>query len=178
MSYVFFFYRLLSALSGSKHSEYKTSFCLRGTDWLLTLKQSSWSSWQIWLFQVLCRESVSGCCYWEVEWHGVVDIAVTYKRISRKGSDHECSFEYNDQSWSLYCSRSRWRFIHNRIESVLPVVSSHCRIGVCVDHSAGALSFYSIHRNMMNLIHTVQTTFTKPLYPGFGVGYKSSVKLC
>ncbi|KAI4884457.1 hypothetical protein NFI96_003689 [Prochilodus magdalenae] len=37
-------------------------------------------------FQVLCRESVSGRCYWEVEWSGFVgvDIAVSYKHIRRK----------------------------------------------------------------------------------------------
>uniref|UniRef100_A0A4W5R0B5 Fish virus induced TRIM protein n=1 Tax=Hucho hucho TaxID=62062 RepID=A0A4W5R0B5_9TELE len=29
--------------------------------------------------QVLCREDLSGRCYWEVEWSGDVDIAVSYK---------------------------------------------------------------------------------------------------
>uniref|UniRef100_A0A673MB60 Tripartite motif-containing protein 16-like n=1 Tax=Sinocyclocheilus rhinocerous TaxID=307959 RepID=A0A673MB60_9TELE len=31
--------------------------------------------------QVLCRESVCGRCYWEVEWSGWVGISVSYKRI-------------------------------------------------------------------------------------------------
>ncbi|XP_067249214.1 E3 ubiquitin/ISG15 ligase TRIM25-like isoform X1 [Chanodichthys erythropterus] len=128
--------------------------------------------------QVLCRESVCGCCYWEIEWSGDVSISVSYKSISRKGSGGECLFGRNDQSWSLICSPSRYSFWHNNIETELPVKPISRRIGVCVDHSAGALSFYNIYRNIMNLIHTVQTTFTKPLYPGFGVGYKSSVKLC
>ncbi|KAK3530865.1 hypothetical protein QTP70_003629 [Hemibagrus guttatus] len=35
--------------------------------------------------QVLCKESVSGRCYWEVEWSGDVSISVSYKEISRKG---------------------------------------------------------------------------------------------
>ncbi|KAI4904479.1 hypothetical protein NFI96_008394 [Prochilodus magdalenae] len=35
--------------------------------------------------QVLCRESLIGRCYWEAEWSGDVDIAVTYKGIRRKG---------------------------------------------------------------------------------------------
>ncbi|KAI4897001.1 hypothetical protein NFI96_008862 [Prochilodus magdalenae] len=35
--------------------------------------------------QVLCRESLTGRCYWEAEWSGDVYIAVTYKGISRKG---------------------------------------------------------------------------------------------
>ncbi len=51
------------------------------------------------------------------------------------------------------------------------------RIGVFVDHGAGTLSFYSVS-DTMSLIHTVQTTFTQTLYPGFYVEYGSSVKLC
>uniref|UniRef100_A0A8C1RVF7 NACHT, LRR and PYD domains-containing protein 12-like n=1 Tax=Cyprinus carpio TaxID=7962 RepID=A0A8C1RVF7_CYPCA len=128
--------------------------------------------------QVLCRESVCGRCYWEIEQSGYdVDISVSYKSISRKGEDDKCFFGLNDQSWSLCCSRSRYSFIHNNILTCIPVKSISSRIGVFVDHSAGTLSFYSVS-DTMSLIHTVQTTFTQPLYPGFWVGYKSSVKLC
>ncbi|KAF4105357.1 tripartite motif-containing protein 16-like [Onychostoma macrolepis] len=128
--------------------------------------------------QVLCRESVCGRCYWEIEWSGDVRISVSYKSISRKGSGYECVFGYNDQSWSLFCSPSRYSFRHNKIETVLSVKSISSRIGVFVDHGAGTLSFYSVS-DTMSLIHTVQTTFTQPLYPGFYVGYVgSSVKLC
>ncbi len=128
--------------------------------------------------QVLCRESVSGRCYWELQWSGdCVFISVSYKSISRKGSGHECVFGSNDQSWSLFCSRSRYSFRHNNIQTDLSVKSISRRIGVFVDHSAGTLSFYSVS-DTMSLIHTVQTTFTQPLYPGFYVNYKSSVKLC
>lgn len=39
--------------------------------------------------QVLCREALSGACYWE--WSGKwVCIAVSYKIISRKGDGNEC----------------------------------------------------------------------------------------
>ncbi|XP_026052843.1 tripartite motif-containing protein 16-like [Carassius auratus] len=141
--------------------------------------------------QVLCRESVCGRCYWEIEWSGGVDISVSYKSISRKGGV-ECLFGYNDQSWSLECSQFSYSFIHNNIKTVLPVESTSRRtgmysvddyddvrrIGVFVDHRAGTLSFYSVS-DTMNLIHTVQTTFTQPLYPGFSVyNLGSSVKLC
>ncbi|XDV31314.1 hypothetical protein PO909_034031 [Leuciscus waleckii] len=128
--------------------------------------------------QVLCRESVCGRCYWEIEWSGIhgVCISVSYKSISRKGSGNECVFGYNDQSWSLICSSSSYSFWHNFIETKLPVKPISRRIGVCVDHSAGTLSFYSVS-DTMSLIHTVQTTFTQPLYPGFWV-YNGSVKLC
>ncbi|XP_056091099.1 tripartite motif-containing protein 16-like [Rhinichthys klamathensis goyatoka] len=135
--------------------------------------------------QVLCRESVCGRCYWEIEWsRNNVCISVSYKSISRKGSGKECVFGSNDQSWSLICSSYSYSFRHNNRETKLPVkpISRRTgtlsrRIGVCVDHSAGTLSFYSVS-DTINLIHTVQTTFTQPLYPGFGLYNGSSVKLC
>uniref|UniRef100_A0A673L855 B30.2/SPRY domain-containing protein n=1 Tax=Sinocyclocheilus rhinocerous TaxID=307959 RepID=A0A673L855_9TELE len=128
--------------------------------------------------QVLCRESVSGRCYWELEWSGSdVRVSVSYKSISRKRSVYERVFGYNDQSWSLFCSPSSFSFWHNKNQTKLPVPSSCRRIGVYVDHSAGTLSFYSVS-DTMNLIHTVQTTFTQPLYPGFWVwGHQSSANL-
>uniref|UniRef100_A0A8C1LER0 Tripartite motif-containing protein 16 n=1 Tax=Cyprinus carpio TaxID=7962 RepID=A0A8C1LER0_CYPCA len=129
------------------------------------------------VFQVLCRESVCGRCYWELEWSGSVLISVSYKSLSTKGWGNESVFGYNDQSWSLSCSPSRCSFIHNNIVTKLPVESISRRIGVFVDHSAGTLSFCSVS-DTMSLIHTVQTTFTQTLYPGFLVDYGSSVKLC
>ncbi|XP_073704826.1 E3 ubiquitin/ISG15 ligase TRIM25-like [Garra rufa] len=129
-------------------------------------------------YEVLCRERVCGRCYWEVEWSGTdkVGISVSYKSIKRQGQRHECGFGLNDQSWKLNCSPSVCSFWHNNKETKLPVVSSSCRIGVYVDHSAGILSFYSVS-DTMTLIHTVQTTFTQPLYPGFWLNVGSSVKL-
>uniref|UniRef100_A0A671P989 NACHT, LRR and PYD domains-containing protein 3-like n=1 Tax=Sinocyclocheilus anshuiensis TaxID=1608454 RepID=A0A671P989_9TELE len=130
------------------------------------------------VWQLLCRESVCGRCYWEIEWSGDVHISVSYKSTSRTGDDVECWFGFNDQSWSLYCSPFSYSFRHNNLRTDLPVkpiISS--RIGVYVDHSAGTLSFYSVSDTMTH-IHTVQTTFTQPLYPGFRVHYQSSVKLC
>ncbi|XDV26127.1 hypothetical protein PO909_029909 [Leuciscus waleckii] len=130
--------------------------------------------------QVLCRESVCGRCYWEIEWSGdvlgAVYISVSYKSISRKGSVNECPFGRNDQSWSLFCSSSSYSFRHNNIKTELPVKPISRRIGVYVDHSAGTLSFYSVS-DTLSLIHTVQTTFTHTLYPGFTVYIGSSVKL-
>ncbi|XP_048035472.1 NACHT, LRR and PYD domains-containing protein 12-like [Megalobrama amblycephala] len=146
--------------------------------------------------QVLCRESVSDRrCYWEIEWSGSmlitdgVSISVSYKSISRKGDGHELMFGYNDQSWSLNCSTVfGYSFIHNKIRTELPVKPiiisrtekyvNYYRTGVYVDHSAGTLSFYSVSGDTMILIHTVQTTFTQPLYPGFRITDSSSVKLC
>ncbi len=144
--------------------------------------------------QVLCRESVCGRCYWELEWSGDVYISVSYKSIRRKGRDDECMFGYNDQSWSLICSSSSYSFRHNNIKTDLSVkpISSRIgvyddddddddddirRIGVFVDHGAGTLSFYSVS-DTMSLIHTVQTTFTQTLYPGFGFGIGTGFRFC
>ncbi|XP_061094541.1 tripartite motif-containing protein 16-like [Conger conger] len=128
-------------------------------------------------FQVLCREGLSGCCYWEAEWRGDgVLIAVAYKDISRKGEGDDCILGCNDKSWSLLGTPSSYSFLHNNGRTAIPAPSSS-RIGVYLDHRAGTLSFYSIS-DTMTLLHRVQTTFTQPLYPGFWVFYGSSVKLC
>ncbi|XP_021331003.1 tripartite motif-containing protein 16 isoform X2 [Danio rerio] len=132
--------------------------------------------------QVLCRESVCGRGYWEIEWRGdYVSIVVSYKRICRKGPGREHYFGGNDLSWSLESSNYEYTFRHNNIETELPAnpLSLCHRIGVFVDHSAGTLIFYNIYRDTMSLIHSVQTTFTEPLYPGFWVySVGTSVKLC
>ncbi|ROL52290.1 Stonustoxin subunit alpha, partial [Anabarilius grahami] len=137
--------------------------------------------------QVLCRESVSDRrSYWEIEWSGNgVCISVSYKSIGRKGGGLECGFGWNDQSWCLACSPYGYSLSHNNIHTnlhVKPIISrtvneeNRYRVGVYVDHSAGTLSFYSVSGDTMTLIHTVQTTFTQPLYPGIMV-YGGSVKL-
>ncbi|XP_060769687.1 tripartite motif-containing protein 16-like [Neoarius graeffei] len=129
-------------------------------------------SWE----QVLCKESVCGRCYWEVEWSGAgVDISVSYKDISRKGRGNECRFGGNNQSWRLCCFSSSLSFCHNSIKTDLRVPSAS-RIGVYVDHSAGTLSFYSVS-DTMKLLHRVHTTFTQPLYAGFRFWF-STVRLC
>ncbi|XP_051742739.1 tripartite motif-containing protein 16-like isoform X4 [Ctenopharyngodon idella] len=132
--------------------------------------------------QAMCRESVTGRCYWEVEWSGSdgiseVDISVTYKSISRKGNGLESVAGCNNQSWSLFCTPDGYSFWHNNIETKLPVVNVSRRIGVYVDHSAGILSFYSVS-DTMSLIHRVQTTFTQPLYAMLGLQRHTTAKLC
>ncbi|XP_063050751.1 NLR family CARD domain-containing protein 3-like [Engraulis encrasicolus] len=126
--------------------------------------------------QVLCREGVSARCSWEVEWSGDVGIAVSYKGISKKGDGYECLFGRNNQSWRLGLDCSSSYFWHNNEKTELPLVTSS-RIGVCVDHRAGTLAFYSISGDTMTLLHRVHTTFTQELYPGFLVWSESSVKL-
>ncbi|XP_030609261.1 tripartite motif-containing protein 16-like [Archocentrus centrarchus] len=118
--------------------------------------------------QVLSRESLTGRCYWEVEWRGGgVYVAVAYKNISREGSSYECVFGFNDKSWSLRCDANSYKFFYNKVHTVLSGPRSS-RVGVYLDHRAGILSFYSVSETM-TLLHRVQTTFTQPLYAGLGL---------
>ncbi|XP_036828128.1 tripartite motif-containing protein 16-like [Oncorhynchus mykiss] len=126
--------------------------------------------------QVLCREGQSGRCYWEVEWSVDVDTAVSYKDISRTERGNDGAFGYNNKSWRLECYRGDYCFRHNDVETKVSGPQSS-RVGVYLDHKAGTLSFYSVS-DTMTLLHRVQTTFTQPLYPGFGLsGSAELVKL-
>ena len=128
--------------------------------------------------QVLCREGLTGRCYWETEWSGdVVDIAVTYKEISRKGVGKDCGFGFNDKSWRMLCSDQKYTALYNNKCTFIPVPCS-TRVGVYLDWPAGTLSFYSISSDTATLLHTFQAKFTKPLYPGFRLWVGSSVTLC
>uniref|UniRef100_A0A8C7RLX3 Fish virus induced TRIM protein n=1 Tax=Oncorhynchus mykiss TaxID=8022 RepID=A0A8C7RLX3_ONCMY len=125
-------------------------------------------------YQVLCREGLSGRCYWEMKWSSYVITAVSYKDISRTETDN--IFGYNDKSWSLQYYRGGYWFRHNNVETKVSGPQSS-RVGVYLDHKAGTLSFYSVS-NTMTLLHRVQTTFTQPLYPGFHLcGTAELVKL-
>uniref|UniRef100_A0A7N8XYF0 E3 ubiquitin/ISG15 ligase TRIM25-like n=1 Tax=Mastacembelus armatus TaxID=205130 RepID=A0A7N8XYF0_9TELE len=115
--------------------------------------------------QVLSRESLTGRCYWEVEWSRKrVSVAVTYKNISRAGNLDKCRFGVNDKSWALFCRQNRYEFRYNKIKTPVSGPQSS-RVGVYLDHRAGVLSFYSVSETM-TLLHRVQTTFTQPLYAG------------
>ncbi|XP_074505974.1 tripartite motif-containing protein 16-like [Sebastes fasciatus] len=137
--------------------------------------------------QVLSRESLTGRCYWEVEWRGDgVHVAVAYKNISRAG-ENECGFGSNDKSWMLYSNNNSYTFWYNNIGFTIhynyvqtPVSGPQSsKVGVYLDHSAGILSFYNVSETM-TLLRRVQTTFTEPLYAGLGPYYHDgdSAELC
>ncbi|KAM4531484.1 NACHT, LRR and PYD domains-containing protein 3-like isoform 2-T3 [Odontesthes bonariensis] len=126
--------------------------------------------------QVLCEEGLTGRHYWEVECNSG-EVGVAYKSIAREG---DCSADFslgkNEKSW---CWTTDGRFHHNNssenfraltIEKVFRDKRQQTRvIGVYLDWSAGILSFFEVFPD--NVIHryTVHTTFTEPLYPGFGL---------
>ncbi|XP_039636396.1 tripartite motif-containing protein 16-like [Perca fluviatilis] len=125
--------------------------------------------------EVMSRESLTGQCYWEVQWRGLVSVAVAYKHMKRTG--YESGFGNNDKSWALDCLNNGYEFRHNKFRTSVSGPRSS-RVGVYLDHSAGVLCFYSVSETM-TLLHRVQTTFTQPLYAGLWVnGSYCSVELC
>ncbi|XP_055769108.1 NACHT, LRR and PYD domains-containing protein 3-like [Salvelinus fontinalis] len=131
--------------------------------------------------QVLCREGLTGRCYWEVEWSGRrADIGVTYKGISRRGGGNDCCLGCNDKSWSLSCSDNSYYAWHNNNRTTIDVPSSSPhRVGVYLDWPAGTLSFYRASSDTLTHLYTFTSTFTEPLYPGIRVYYfGDSVSLC
>uniref|UniRef100_A0A8C1HYJ8 Uncharacterized protein n=1 Tax=Cyprinus carpio carpio TaxID=630221 RepID=A0A8C1HYJ8_CYPCA len=128
--------------------------------------------------QVLCRESLTGRHYWEVERTGWARVAVAYKTISRK-EGMICKFGYNNKSWCLFCIVDGFVVWHNNLSNSIPAPSpSSKRVGVYLDWPAGTLSFYSVSdTHTLTHLHTFNTTFTEPLYAGFKV-FNSSLSLC
>uniref|UniRef100_A0A3Q1HUB0 NACHT, LRR and PYD domains-containing protein 12-like n=1 Tax=Anabas testudineus TaxID=64144 RepID=A0A3Q1HUB0_ANATE len=131
-----------------------------------------------WCSQLLCSNGLTGRCYWEVEWSGMVDISVSYRGIRRRGNGEDCWFGWNDQSWSLFCSDEDYYVYHNNRFTSISSSVSH-RVSVYVDCPAGTLSFYSVSSDKLIHLHTFNTTFTESFYPGFGFWSPgSSVSLC
>ncbi|XP_053195546.1 stonustoxin subunit beta-like, partial [Scomber japonicus] len=131
--------------------------------------------------QLLCKDSLTGHCYWEVEWRGKVHVSVSYRGISRKGDRDDCRFGGNDQSWSLFCSDDGYSVWHNNRITSIPSSSVSNRVAVYVDCPAGSLTLYKVSSDTLIHLHTFNTTFTEPLYAGFGFWsdwFGSSVSLC
>ncbi|XP_041651969.1 protein NLRC3-like [Cheilinus undulatus] len=128
--------------------------------------------------QLLCRTGLTGRCYWEVEYRGGMSVAMSYRGIGRKVEGSESFFGLNDQSWSLFTLKEDFLVCHNGKTCGIKSFSSDVdRVAVYLDHPAGILSFYSISSDTLTHIHTFNTTFTEPLYPGFIV-HCPSVSLC
>jgi len=132
------------------------------------------------LQQVLCKERLTGRCYWEAQWSGLGDMVVSYKGINRKGKGCDCRFGANKKSWILSFFREKLIAWHDDLGLHIPPPSPlyYNRAGVYVDEPAGILSFYGItDTHELRHLHTFNTTFTEPLYAGF-VLYGNSVSLC
>lgn len=121
--------------------------------------------------QVLCHQGLTHRHYWEVEWRGRwVDVAVAVRGIRRRASSHLCGFGYTEHSWSLFCSEDHYsaQHDHEKVEIPAPPSCSH-KVGVYLDWPGGTLSFYSVYSGNLSHLYTFYSTFTEPLYPGFGM---------
>uniref|UniRef100_A0A8C3APV6 Uncharacterized protein n=1 Tax=Cyclopterus lumpus TaxID=8103 RepID=A0A8C3APV6_CYCLU len=129
--------------------------------------------------QVLCREGLTGRCYWETEWRGRAFIGVAYSRMCRKGDGQDSWLGKNDCSWGLNCTKDGYWTWHNAVHTAVPIPPNSNKVGVYLDWSAGKLSFFKVSCGAPTLLHTFHTTFTEPVYPGFRLGWvDSAVYLC
>ncbi|XP_043999440.1 NLR family CARD domain-containing protein 3-like isoform X2 [Gambusia affinis] len=130
--------------------------------------------------QLLCENKLESCCYWEVIWKGAVFISVSYKNIQRKGDEDDCVLGGNSQSWSLgYSDGDGYSVWHNNEKIPCTPTAVSERVAVYVDYDAGILSFYNRSSDKLIHLHTFNTTFTEPLYPGFALWSPgSTVLLC
>lgn len=109
-----------------------------------------------------------------------MDVGIAVRGIRRRAGSHLSGFGYTDQSWSLFCSEDHYSAQHDRqnVEIPAPPSGSH-RVGVYLDWPGGTLSFYSVSSGTLSHLHTFYSTFTEPLYPGFGMEEDDcSVTIC
>ncbi|KAK0149240.1 Stonustoxin subunit beta [Merluccius polli] len=72
-------------------------------------------------YQVLCREGLTGRCYWEVERRGWVDIGVTYRGITRRGGGKDSLLGGNNKSWILECHNGGYTAWYNGSQTSIPL---------------------------------------------------------
>ncbi|XP_017297527.1 stonustoxin subunit alpha [Kryptolebias marmoratus] len=121
--------------------------------------------------QVLCSQGLKERHYFEVEWssgsNNEVGVGLAYRNIPRKGDAEHCGFGYNNLSWYFGISNNYLRAFHDNKPWTGNVPSGGCnRIGVYLDWSGGALTFYRVSSNGLTLLYTFKDTFTAPLFPG------------
>ncbi|XP_073345869.1 stonustoxin subunit alpha-like isoform X2 [Pagrus major] len=137
--------------------------------------------------QVLCREGLTGRCYWEVEWKNdfLFDVAVgvCYRRMSRKRDGDQSRLGGSKLSWCLGYRKVFGGLViflsaeHDNQRRVLPDPPPFSRLGVYLDWHAGTLSYYKVSSDTLSHIYTFHTKFTEPVYPAFGI-WRGSLFLC
>uniref|UniRef100_A0A671KHQ5 Uncharacterized protein n=1 Tax=Sinocyclocheilus anshuiensis TaxID=1608454 RepID=A0A671KHQ5_9TELE len=127
-------------------------------------------------YQVSCKESLSGRCYFEVQLGGAgCSIAFSYDALSQGGTGF--IFGSNNRSWKCDFPTANVCVWQSNQQTNIPVVF---KIGVFLDQDAGTVSFYNVS-DKMTLLHRIQTTFTASLYTGFSFQNwenNSSVTIC
>ncbi|XP_029379569.1 NACHT, LRR and PYD domains-containing protein 14-like isoform X2 [Echeneis naucrates] len=126
--------------------------------------------------QVLCKEALTGRCYWEVEWTGEwTGIGVAYRGILKKDDGNfRPVFGYNNKSWGLRYYQGKYTAWYNNNATVIVPYFNFKRVGVFLDWATGTLSFYAVSPNAMTHLHTFNAEFSEPLYPGFRLGFANT----
>ncbi|XP_069566292.1 NACHT, LRR and PYD domains-containing protein 3-like [Brachyistius frenatus] len=126
--------------------------------------------------QLLCMNSLTGRCYWEVDREGGVYMGVTYRGIGRSSKGDDSRLGWNEVSWSLFCSDEGFSAFHKdrETEICVPFSSNSKRIAAYLDWPAGTLSFYGVQSGTLTHLHTFHSTFTEPVYPAFRLGWPGS----
>lgn len=120
------------------------------------------NTYQNYTYQVLCNESLSGRCYFEVQWAGKgCSIAFSYDQFLQGGGT--CRFGSDNRSWKCDFPTANVLVCHDNRQTSISWVS---KIGVFLDQEVGTVFFYNVS-DKMTLLHQIQTTFTEPLYAGF-----------
>ncbi|XP_073345293.1 stonustoxin subunit beta-like [Pagrus major] len=135
--------------------------------------------------QVLCREGLTGRCYWEVDWENIFlfTAGVCYRGMSRKGNGQQSRLGGNKLSWCLeyiynkLFGSGRLFAEHDNQKHDLPDPPAFTRLGVYLDWPAGTLSYYEVSSDTLSHIYTFHTKFTEPVYPGFRL-WGESMFLC
>uniref|UniRef100_UPI0037E9A52C NLR family CARD domain-containing protein 3-like n=1 Tax=Semicossyphus pulcher TaxID=241346 RepID=UPI0037E9A52C len=125
--------------------------------------------------QVLCEQSLDGCCYWEVEVFGPLSVGVTYKEDEKKLNTDALRMGHNDNSWCLVCTYGGCYVLHNNKK--VDVSKSRWRssqVGVYLDWLAGTLTFYRVSSESRTRLHTFKTMFNEPVYPAVELYSQSS----
>ncbi|GCC33796.1 hypothetical protein chiPu_0012267 [Chiloscyllium punctatum] len=126
-------------------------------------------------YQVLSSQSFSsGSHSWEGESDGKEwGMGIVYGSIDRVGQ--YSWFGESSNSWCLYLGSDAVTIWHDNERTDLPMIPSTSRIQVQLDYEVGTLSFYQVTDSLKHL-HTIQTTFTEPVFPAFCC-YDKSLKL-
>ncbi|XP_043560044.1 E3 ubiquitin/ISG15 ligase TRIM25-like [Chiloscyllium plagiosum] len=126
--------------------------------------------------QVLCSQSFSsGSHSWDVETAGNNwGIGIVCGNAIRQGLN--AYLGNSNKSWCLtFYAGTFLRACHNNKPIFLQKFPLNSRVRVQLDYEAGTVSFHQITESLTHL-HTIQTTFTEPVFPAFCC-WKSSLKL-
>ncbi|XP_008290593.1 stonustoxin subunit beta-like [Stegastes partitus] len=137
--------------------------------------------------QVLCREPLTGRCYWEVELNMVrgadAAAAVCYSSLQRKGTCSQVGLGWNNMAWSVghkWMPGPTFYAEHPGSSADYPDPPSGCtRLGLYLDWRAGTLSYYIVSGDTLSHIHTFRTEFSEPVYAAFKLWTEGScIFLC